>query len=188
MLLLILGVVLFAVAHLGTTAFSGVRASLSDRIGAGPVKGIAALLLVLSVYLIIQGWRAADYAVLWTLPGWAAHVVVLLMLPALILFFGSYPGSKMRALVRHPQLTGFKLWATLHLLVNGDTRSLVLFGGLLAWGVVELILLNRRDGKGALPPVSPSLVKAWGAVPIGILAWVVIIAFHARLFGVSPLG
>lgn len=188
MFLLLIGVLLFAVAHLGKTAFSGPRNALAASIGETPVKILAAVLLILSVFLIARGWGAAEYSVLWELPSWAKHIVVVLMLPALILFLGSFPGSKMRSLIRHPQLTGFKLWALLHLLINGDTRSLVLFGGLLAWGVVQLILLNKRDGKGPLPAASDTLLKAWAAVPLGIVAWVALIGLHARLFGVSPLG
>ena len=47
--------------------------------------------------------------------------------------------------MRHPQLTAVKIWAVAHLLVNGDLASLVLFGGLLAWAVVEVIVINRSE-------------------------------------------
>jgi uncharacterized membrane protein len=52
--------------------------------------------------------------------------------------------------VRHPQLSAVKAWAIAHLLVNGDTASFWLFGGLLAWAVWTVILINKA-GKSALP-------------------------------------
>ena len=47
--------------------------------------------------------------------------------------------------LRHPMLTGFKIWAAAHLLVNGDLASLILFGGLLAWAVIEVITINKSE-------------------------------------------
>ncbi|MBR9843542.1 MAG: hypothetical protein GYB25_10295, partial [Rhodobacteraceae bacterium] len=41
----------------------------------------------------------------------------------------------------------FKAWAIAHLLVNGDVASVILFGGLLAWAVAEVIIINRAEPK-----------------------------------------
>lgn len=188
MSLLLLGVGLFIGLHLFTTILRPVRMGVIGKIGEGPWKGLIALGLIASLWLIGRGYGAASGEALWDAPVWMRHLAIVLMLPALILFVGSFSGSKMRALIRHPQLTGVKLWAVLHLLVNGDMRSLVLFGGLLAWAVVQVILLNKRDGKGPLPAPSDSPVKAWMAVPMGLVAWVGLMGAHQWLFGVSPFG
>ena len=42
-------------------------------------------------------------------------------------------------------LLGLKIWATAHLLANGDLGSIVLFGSLLAWAVAARISVKRRD-------------------------------------------
>ncbi len=180
MIYLIAGVLIFALAHFAKRIFPDVSEI--------PRKIVVALLLIFSVWLMSRGYGEASANVLWTVPGAVRLVGVLLMIPALILFAGSYPGSALRARIRHPQLTGFKLWAAIHLIVNGDVRSVVLFGGLLAWAVVQMIVVNRAVGKPPLPAASDKALVALGALPIGIAAWVLLFGGHAWLFGVSPLG
>ena len=80
------------------------------------------------------------------------------------------------------------LWAGMHLLVNGEVRATVLFGGLLLWAIVQSILLNRRDGKPPLPQPGASFLKAWAAIPVGIALWVGLLLSHQWLFGVSPFA
>jgi uncharacterized membrane protein len=69
----------------------------------------------------------------------------LLVLIAFYLFAASGARTWLGQKMRHPQLTGVKTWALAHLLVNGDLPSFILFGGLLAWAVVEVILINRQN-------------------------------------------
>jgi len=188
MILLVLGLALFAGLHMVTTIWRPVRERAIARIGAVPWKILIAVGLIVSVWLMVRGFGRTSAEVLWIAPDWARGVVVLGMLPVLILYMGSFPGSALRARVRHPQLLGFKLWAVLHLIANGEFRTVVLFGGLLAWAVVQLILLNRRDGTPPLPRQDASALKAWAAMPIGIVVWIVLLLSHEWLFGVSPLA
>ena len=60
-------------------------------------------------------------------------------------YFYAASGLKTRLTqkVRHPQLSGFKAWALAHLLVVGSVQGVILFGGLLAWAVVSVIVINR---------------------------------------------
>ena len=81
------------------------------------------------------------------------------MLLAFYLMAASSLKVKVTSVVRHPQLTAIKAWSVGHLLVNGDAPSLVLFGGLLAWAVVSVILINRQDGKDPLPAVEVSMPR-----------------------------
>jgi uncharacterized membrane protein len=53
--------------------------------------------------------------------------------------------GRLRGAMRHPQLTAVKVWAVAHLLVNGDLASLILFGGLLVWAVLEVVMINRSE-------------------------------------------
>jgi len=189
MLTLIAGLILWTLAHLSKLTFSGLRASVAGTIGNGGATAVVALLLVGSIYLMSQGYAATDATPLWTLPGWMNHIAVLLMLPAFIFTFGNTPGNILMANMRHPMLTGFKIWAVLHILVNGEPRSLILFGGLLAWAVFIMILLNKRDGKGPLPEAASAALPRFAPVIIGTIVWAVFVFWaHEWLFGVSPLG
>ena len=72
------------------------------------------------------------------------------MLIAFYLFAASGMKTRVTAMTRHPQLIGFSLWAVAHLLVNGDLPSLVLFGGLLVWALVEMALESLLRGMAHL--------------------------------------
>lgn len=188
MILLLTGLALFIGLHLFTTVLRPARARMVARIGQGAWKGLIALGLFAGVFLMVRGYGTASATALWPAPAPARLLVTMAMLPVLVLYMGSYPGSALRARLRHPQLTGFALWAVLHLAVNGTLRSVVLFGGLAAWAVVQAMLINRRDGPVSLPPAADSVLRAWLSVPLGIAVWAVLLWAHPWLFGVDPLG
>jgi hypothetical protein len=94
--------------------------------------------------------------------------------------------TRITRVIRHPQLTAVKTWAVAHLLVNGDLASVILFGGLLAWAVVEVILINRAEPRPALNPPAP-VGKELGAVLGAVLATAAIGWVHNWL-GVWPYG
>ena len=140
MIWLILGVLLWSGAHLFKRLAPEARANMGDK-----GKGLVALALLVSVVLMVIGYRAADHILVYEPPYFLRHLNNLLMLFAL--YFTS-PGPSKGALfykMRHPMLTGFKIWAAAHLLVNGDLASLILFGGLLAWAVIEVITINKSE-------------------------------------------
>jgi uncharacterized membrane protein len=143
MILLILGLLLWVAAHVFKRLAPARRAAMGE---AG--KGVVAVLILAGVVLMVIGYRGADPVFVWAPPLFMTHIANLLMLIALWVFGSSaakgakaWPANR----IRHPQLTAVKIWAVAHLLVNGDLASLVLFGGLLAWAVVEVILINRAE-------------------------------------------
>ena len=103
----------------------------------------------------------------------------LLMLLAVYLMVSSDLKTRVTGLIRHPQLTAVKAWCVAHLLVNGDAASLVLFGGLLTWAVVTVILINRQDGKAAIRQSS----AGWGREFVGIFATVALYGVIAYAHG-----
>jgi uncharacterized membrane protein len=48
-------------------------------------------------------------------------------------------------MLRHPMLLGVLVWAFAHLLVNGDMASVVLFGGMGVWAVMQIMLINSQE-------------------------------------------
>ncbi len=151
MLSLILGVLIWAYSHLMKRITPGFRAKLGD----GPGKGVATLLTALALYLMITGYRAADVIVVWSPPDFFKHLNNLLMVIAVILVFMQANRGALRSYLRHPMLTAVKTWALAHLLVNGDLASIVLFGGLLAWAVVDVIFINKMEVRGPRPAKGP---------------------------------
>lgn len=144
MIWLILGLALWSAAHLFKRVAPGPRAALQEKMGDAS-KAIFAVALVAAVALMVIGYRGNMAPVLYTSPGWMVHLNNTLMVLAIAFFGLGHSKSRARQLFRHPQLYGFKTWAVAHLLVNGDLASVVLFGGLLAWAVFEVIVLNRAE-------------------------------------------
>ncbi len=184
MIWLSLGVLLWSAAHLFKRLAPEVRAPLGDR-----GKVIVAVSLVVSVILMVIGYRNADGAVFWGRSAALVGINNLLMVLAFYIYGSSMAkGAKVwiGTKIRHPQLTGFSVWAVAHLLVNGDMASFVLFGGLLVWAQVQIAVLNRAEGPWVVPPRAPVRKEI---VLVGITAAlvVVVMVIHNWL-GVQPWG
>lgn len=170
MILLVLGVLLWVLAHLFRRLAPDMRARMGN---AG--KGAVALALVISVVMMVIGYRSAEGAAFWFRHPATVGINNLLMLAAL--YFTS-PGPKKGALfykMRHPMLFGFALWTLAHLLVNGDVPSFILFGGLGAWALLEMVVINRAEPNWT-PPAKGSIGKdamflAISVVLLGAIGW-----------------
>lgn len=147
MALLIAGVLLWAYSHLMKRVTPKFRAGLGDSNG----KMVAAGLSLLAIIFMVVGYRSADVVQLWNPPLFLKHINNLLMLIALYLLIIRSSKGLVRSKIRHPMLAAVKTWALAHLLVNGDLASLILFGGMLAWAVVDLILINKAEPNWQAP-------------------------------------
>lgn len=148
---LILGLLVWAGAHLFKRLAPGPRAAMGD---AG--KGAVALALLVGVVLMVIGYRQADGAVYWGRSPAMAGINNLLMLVSVYMFAAAGMKTGLARRMRHPMLVAVMLWAASHLLVNGDVPSLVLFGGLLAWAVAEVVAINRAEPDWTPPPPVPA--------------------------------
>ncbi len=178
MTLLILGLILWIAAHYFKRLMPERRAALGDT-----GKGIVAVLLVISLVLMIIGYRGAEFVYVWAPPSFMVHINNLLMLLALWVFGSSaakgakiWPANK----IRHPQLTAVKIWALGHLLVNGDLASIILFGGLLGWAVGSVILINRAEPDWT-PPETAGRATLIRLTVITLVLFVLIALVHTWL-------
>ena len=186
MLLLVLGVLIWSALHLLPSAGKPARTLLIGGIGEGPYKGLFALSIVGSVVLMVFGWRATAASPVYVPAAWTVAVADGLMFVALLLFLASALPTNWKRVLRHPQLTGVAIWAAAHLLANGDSRSLVLFGGLGLWSVLAMLAINRRDGAWQKPeplPMSAELKPLVAAV----VAYALLFTLHPWIAGVSPM-
>ena len=183
MKLLVAGLVLWFVVHTLPSAAPALRQNLIARMGENPYKGLFSLLSLGALALIVFGWRGTEPSFLYQLPPFTRHLGMLLVLIAFIVFgTTSYP-SRIRQYVRHPQLTGVTIWAFAHLVMNGDNRSVVLFGVMLAWAILSIILINRRDGEWEKPPV-PGWAREARGLAISLVVFVVFLFLHRWITGV----
>jgi uncharacterized membrane protein len=181
MVILTAGVVLWWVAHLFKRVAPGRRAAMGT---AG--QGVVAVAVLASVVLMVVGYRSAEYVPLWQLPPYAVHINNLLMVLAFYLYAASGMKTWLAVRLRHPQLTAVMLWAVAHLLVNGDVASVVLFGGILLWAVVSVMVINRAVPIWTPPVQAPASREVMAVV--GTVAVVGVVMGIHNWLGVQPWG
>ncbi len=180
-LLLIAGVALWAGAHLFKRVAPDRRAEMGDR-----GRGLVAGLLVLSILLMILGYRWAPYVPVWSPPSFLTHVNNLGMLAAFYLMSPAPKKGRFLTGLRHPMLLGFGVWAGVHLLVNGHLAAIILFGGLLAWSVFAAMAINRAVPDWTAPPAGE--IK-WDAIGLaGSVVLLVVVGYIHFWLGVWPFG
>ena len=171
MALLMAGVGLWVLAHL----FKRIAPATRERVGPAG-RGIVAIALVAAIILMVLGYGGDKGAVLWTASPACMQLSHALSFFAVYLMAASVGKTWINAKVAHPQLTAVKSWSVGHLLINGDVASVILFGGLLAWAAVSVIIINRQDGKPMqVVSVNPlkEVVTAVGAIlAFGAIAFV----------------
>jgi uncharacterized membrane protein len=192
MTLLLLGIVIFLGMHLVRVVAPGLRASVIERQGKGAWMGIYTVISLVGLLLIIYGFGEARAVtgMLYNPPVFLKHISLLLMLLAFIcLAAGFLPAGRIAVAVKHPQVLSIKIWALAHLLANGETSSVLLFGSFLAWAVILRISLKRREraGEKVLPVFRSTsndlLAVVIGAVAYGLFIW----KLHEWLIGVAPI-
>jgi uncharacterized membrane protein len=164
---LLAGLVIF----LGVHSISIVSYSWRDRTvarhGAAIWRGLYALASIIGLVLIFYGYGQARSApvILYVPPLWVRDTMIMFMPLVFPLVFAAYFPGVIGMIVKHPMLTGVKLWATLHLTVNGSLADVLLFGSVLAWAVVDRISLKRRPAR----PIRTAPPWKWNdAIAIGL--------------------
>lgn len=220
-----LSAVLLVGGHL-FLSWKPVRGWLIARLGSERrFQGLYSLVAVLGLAGLGLGYAFRPGIVLWQGPVWLEWVTLGLMPIAFLLLVGAYtqtnpgalnqeegldaadPAPGILAITRHPFQWGVILLALLHLLVNGDLASLILFGALILLSGLGSLHLDtrRREAYGArwaryerltshLPfwgiltrktHLVPKEIGPW--VPlIALAAYLIFLYLHPRLFGVSP--
>jgi uncharacterized membrane protein len=189
--LLIAGLVLFLGVHSVAIVAPSFRARTIQRMGEGAWKGLYALISLTGFVLICYGFGLARQApvVLYSPPTWLRHLAFLVMLPVFPLLIAAYLPGRIKTAAKHPMLAAVKFWAFAHLLANGSLADVLLFGGFLAWAVVDRISVKRRAMPQVLRTAPPGPWNDAIAVVLGLAVYALLIGWaHVRLFGVSPLS
>ena len=194
MLLLAAGLVLFIGVHLLTTQ-RAIRSALIGRFGANGYKGLYSAIAIGGLVLTVYGfgeYRASGYVTVWEPPRALSHAAMLLVLPAFVLLaVNQRPASWIRARTRHPMLLGIKLWATAHLLANGDLGSILLFGSFLGWAIYARVSLDAREAAEGAPDRAIDRFAAddWRALVVGPAVYALFVLWlHEWLIGVPVAG
>lgn len=217
----------FVLIHFGVSG-TRLRDVLVARLGAGPYRGAFAVASLVGIVWMITAYRRAPAVDLWgQLIGLRPLAFALVLIAFLFVGIGLATPSPTQAgmetklaqgtqivrgivrITRHPFLWGVALWAFVHLIVNGDLASVILFGSLLLLALGGTVSIDAKRRRSCGDQWS-QFVQATSNVPfaaiaagrnqlrpalreIGILRPVIAIAayalffvFHGRLLG-APL-
>jgi uncharacterized membrane protein len=149
MTLLILGLLIFLGVHSVSIVAPGWRDAQVARRGEMGWKGLYTVLSIVGFALLVYGYGQARQSPvpLYTPPTALRHVALLLMLPVFVLLLAAYLPGRIKSAAKHPMLLATKLWATSHLLANGNLADVLLFGSFLAWAVADRISMKRRTAR-----------------------------------------
>ncbi len=186
MIWLCFGVLLWTAVHLIPCFARGLRTSLVERLGEHRYRGLFALGIIVSLVLMVVGWRSTTPELIYLPPPWGTPLTSVLMLFSVMLFGAAHQPTRIKRYIRHPQLTGMVVWSLSHLLSNGDVRSLVLFGGLGLWALIEMPLISRREGAWQRP-YGPALLVEIRGILISAVIFFVLVLLHPYFAGVSPM-
>ena len=193
MLTLLAGLVLFLGAHSVRVFAEGWRTATIARVGEKGWKGMYSLVSIAGFVLLVIGYGLArqDPISLWPQPPvWTRHLAALLTLLAFVLLAAAYvPGNQLKATLHHPMILGVKVWAFAHLIANNTLADFLLFGGFLAWAVLDFRAARKRDKAAGTVYPAGTAGRTAVAVVVGAGAWAAFAFWlHRVLIGVQPLG
>lgn len=189
-MMLVAGLLIFLGMHSLAIVSNGTRERAVATFGALPWKLFYSAVSLLGLFLVARGYVAArqDPVLLYEAPYWMRFVTGGLMALVFPLLLAAYLPGRIQRTVKHPMLAATAVWAFAHLLSNGTLADALLFGGFLAWAVLN-------SASAAWRPVRPvflnSPARRWNdavAVAVGLLLYFVMMHWlHARLIGVPPM-
>mgnify|MGYP001080072576 CR=1 FL=1 len=191
MTLLIIGLILFLGIHSIRIVADPLRQSLVDRMGLLPFKAVYAVVSIVGLVLIVQGYGAArlDPVVLYQPPAFLRHLTMLLMLIVFPALLAAYFPGRIQSTLKHPMLVAVKAWALSHLLVNGTLADVLLFGGFLAWAVADRISVKRRADSSPFVQMPATGVNDVIVVVGGLGLYLAFVFWlHRLLIGVPAVG
>jgi uncharacterized membrane protein len=188
--LLIAGLVIFLGIHsVAIVAPAWREAQIAQR-GDKTWKGLYSIISVVGFALLIYGYGLARQApvLLYAPPTALRHIALLLMVPVFPLLLAAYLPGRIKTVAKHPMLLATKIWATAHLLANGNLADVLLFGSFLAWAVADRIAAKRRPVPRVVPGAPPSAFNDAIALVGGLALYgAFLMGVHLWLIGVSPL-
>lgn len=188
MAMLALGLLIFLGVHSIGIVSPVPRTTFVARFGESAWMALYSVVSLAGFALVIVGYGEARQQPvrLYMPPVELRHAAVAIMLPVFPLLFAAYLPGRIKSAVKHPMLIGTCLWGAAHLLVTGTLHAVLLFGGFLAWAVLDLVSLAGRPGKQIRTAPAGRLNDIL-AVGAGLLVYAAMVSgLHLWMTGASP--
>ncbi len=221
---LVIATLVFLAIHI--VPASAMRAPLVRAVGErGYLAGFSILSLIAIVWMVMAFNASPSGGFVWYHAGKIQYVSAVIMLLALVLGIGGLIGANPTSvggkvsssgevatgflrITRHPFLVSVVMWSLAHLLVRGEMRAIVFFGGMGLLAAVGTVLIDIKTRKrlgaewerfAAATSIIPFLailqgrnrfsfseLKLW-RLALGIIAFGLILHLHDDVMGAYPL-
>ena len=175
------GIIIFFGVHL-VPLITRLRLFLKDRLGEGSYMGLFSIVSLTGILLIIFGYES-NSNFQYSINGKAYIYATYVMFFALTLNIAAVMPTYIKKYTKHPMSLGIAIWTVLHLLVNPDTTSIILFGSFLAYCTISVLVAERRESNSEL--VNPKVLYDIFAIALGIALTFLTYNFHEYLSGVK---
>jgi uncharacterized membrane protein len=203
---LALALAIFIAVHM-VPVVPGLRAALINAWGNRVYRALFSILSLADLVWIVFAHMDAPYIVLWDAPDWS-RLIPLAAMPLVMILLATMPTEGIKKVTRHPLLWAIILWATAHILPNGDAASLMLFGVFALYALIDQPLADARTRReepeswvkrsaesSALPFLAalqgrarPSLKEiGYPRIAPALVLYVVILFAHEHVVGLSPM-
>jgi uncharacterized membrane protein len=218
---------------LSTLAFTGghfilssgpIRGPIAGAIGERPFRAIYSVLMIAALVWMIGAYNAAPYQRVWDVGLFGPPVILIVMYFAIFFFLCSVttrnptligmdalhhevaPGKGIYAIVRHPMLAAFALWAGAHLFVRGDIAATLFFGGfwvLATFGMVHIDARRRANADEAWRAFEAGTCRTpfkailqdrrslimrdvgWWRIVVATVLYLALLYVHENIFGMN---
>ena len=178
--LLILGIIIFFSIHL--VPISPLKKILINRLGENKYKGLYSLIALVGLLIIIYGFGHADFHPVWDPLPYSREITLALMPISMVLLAAANVQTNIKRFIKHPMLIAVLIWSFVHLIANGDLRSIMLFGSFGVYALIDIIFSKKVLTTNNT--TNYTLAKDIIVIIIGLLIYAVIVYFHQYIAGV----
>ncbi len=185
----------------------GLRAALIGALGKRAYRALFSVPSIAGIVWIIFAHMDAPQNLLWDDPGWL-RLIPLAVMPLVLILLAGQTSKGMQKVTRHPMLWAVFLWAAAHLIANGDTASVMLFGAMIVFALIDQPLADARTRRekpeawaetsaetSAIPFLAalqgrakPSLKEiGYGRSAAALVIYLVALFAHEHVIGLSAL-
>ena len=179
--LLILGIIIFFSIHL--VPISPLKNILINRVGENKYKGLYSLIALAGLLIIIYGFGHADFHPVWDHLPYSREIALVLMPISMVLLAAANVQTNIKRFIKHPMLIGILIWSFVHLIANGDLRSIMLFGSFGVYALIDIIFSKKVLTTNIA--ANYTLSKDIMVIIIGLVVYFIVVYLHQFIAGVT---
>jgi len=175
------GIIIFFGIHL-VPLIGKLRFYLKKELGENFYMSLFSLVSLSGFLLIIFGYES-NSNFLYSVNSSAFLYKNYIMFMAFTLLMAAYMPTYIKKTIKHPMSFGIATWAILHLMVNPDISSIILFGSFLVFSVFSVLVSELR--KSETDEVNPKITFDILSIALGFLFTFLTFNYHHYFTGVS---